>query len=126
MEQEENREKGPRGSWARTETIMAIFNLYNRTWANGLNVDVVIGNNPDCSRNRPLGAKNLTFNGAPWPIDVGTSDICYRRDRDPDNPDGSWNEWTTVSNLGHDKDIDAGSLASRETGEKSRRQKEGG
>ena len=82
---------------------MAFINLWNRNWHNGVNVDARVGNYQDCNQNNSIGSRSISYNSS-WSIDAGTQDVCYRRDNDPDHPDGSWTGWTRISNFGHDKD----------------------
>jgi hypothetical protein len=67
-------------------------NLSNRNW-NRITVEVRIGDDPNPEANRSLGSKSLG-RGETWSIRSQGEDVWYRRDADPDRPNGQWTTWT--------------------------------
>jgi hypothetical protein len=65
--------------------------IIDRNWAR-VNVDVRIGNNANPEDNRSLGTRELT-RGQTWSIPSDGEDVWYRRDADPDRPNGQWTNW---------------------------------
>ena len=77
----------------RVDTIVAAtgtLNLRNPNFAN-VNVEVRIGPNSDCSQNPAFGTRQLQ-KGATWTI-TANQDVCWRRDVNPDAPNGAWSPW---------------------------------
>ena len=69
--------------------------LVNKQWEM-VNVEVRRGNEPDCANNATFETKKL-FRSDKWSIPAPSVDVCYRRDRDPDHPNGQWTNWRKVS-----------------------------
>lgn len=66
------------------------LNLRNPNFAN-MNVEVRIGANSDCAQNAAFGTRQLQ-RGAAWTI-TANQDVCWRRDANPDAPNGQWTSW---------------------------------
>jgi hypothetical protein len=72
--------------------------LLNNAHFGPTNVEAVITSNPDCASRGPGYASTLEFvlpNNATKIIDVPPGyEICWRRDRDPEQPVfGQWSDW---------------------------------
>lgn len=70
-----------------TDTVI----LQNTNW-NSVNVEVRKGNYDNAESNPSLGSRTLTRN-SDWTIYSDGEDIFYRRDTDPDHPNGQWTSW---------------------------------
>jgi hypothetical protein len=81
---------------------MPSITLHNRDWQNGVNVQAQRGPYLDPNQNTDLGERQLQYN-ADWIIDSGTDDVQYRRDTDPDHPDGTMTPWTNLSSVNGDQ-----------------------
>jgi len=68
--------------------------LVNRDWTS-VNVEVRRGNEKDCAQNATFETKKLGRNDE-WPVPAPDVDVCYRRDLDPDHPNGQWAGWHRV------------------------------
>ena len=66
------------------------INIRNPNFAT-VNVEVRVGPNADCSQNAVFGARQLQ-RGASWTIQAN-QDVCWRRDANPDAPNGQWASW---------------------------------
>ena len=78
---------------AKVDTVIAgsgTLNLRNANFAN-VNVEVRVGANADCAQNAVFGARQLQ-RGATWTISAN-QDVCWRRDVNPDAPNGMWTPW---------------------------------
>ena len=64
----------------------------NQNWSRGITVEVRAGNFQDCEQNRLIGTRRLA-RGETWQITTSEVRVCYRRDADPDHPDGRWTVW---------------------------------
>lgn len=64
--------------------------LRNPNFAN-VTVEARVGPNADCSQNPIFGTRQLQRN-ASWTISAN-QDICWRRDANPDAPNGQWSSW---------------------------------
>src|SRR6185369_5775009 len=73
---------------AETSTVI----LMNENWAK-VTVEVRKGNNGEIEKNPSLGKKTLT-KGQEWRIESQGESIYYRRDTDPDHPNGKMTVWT--------------------------------
>ena len=69
--------------------------LTNQSW-NVVNVEVRRGGEPECGKNAAFETRQLLYQES-WEIPAPDVDVCYRRDIDPDLPDGSWTSWRRVS-----------------------------
>lgn len=65
--------------------------LRNTHWAR-VKVEARQGNFQNPMQNRSLGSKVLK-RGEAWTIETGRQDLFYRRDADPDHPNGRMNDW---------------------------------
>ena len=71
-----------------TDTVI----LRNDHWES-VTVEVFMGNEADPEANASLGTRNLALN-EDWTIYSEAQDIFYRRDNDPDYPDGTMTDFT--------------------------------
>ena len=71
-----------------TDTVI----LTNTRW-NRVTVEVRKGNNSNAESNPSLGSRTLNRN-IDWRINSEGEDVFYRRDSDPDHPNGSMTMWT--------------------------------
>jgi hypothetical protein len=83
---------------------MPIITLHNRDWHAGVNVEAHQGMSFDPNQNPSLGARLLSYQ-SDWVIDSGTDDVQYRRDANPDHPDGTMTVWTNISSANGDQTI---------------------
>ncbi len=65
--------------------------LRNRNWRN-VTVEVRQGDNSWPENNRWIGRRSLST-GEEWPVQSSGEDVWYRRDANPDNPDGNMTVW---------------------------------
>ena len=84
--------------------------LKNLKWKNGINVEVR-GNIGMSESDVPLvglGSKKIALQDS-WVIEnspkLPFAHYEYRRDNSPDNPDGTFTEWTKISHLGGDIEV---------------------
>ena len=83
--------KAPAGST--TDTVVpapGTLIIRNPNFAN-VNVEVRVGTNADCGQNAVFGTRQLQRN-ASWTIQAN-QDVCWRRDANPDAPNGTWTPW---------------------------------
>lgn len=68
--------------------------LRNKSW-NSMTVEARIGNNT-VPENNPLvsGSPKVLYLNNDWNILSDGEDVYYRRDADPDNPDGTMTDWS--------------------------------
>jgi hypothetical protein len=71
-----------------------VVELTNSRWS-AVNVEVRRGTESDCGLNAAFETRELD-RGETWAIPVPQGDLCYRRDRDPDHPNGEWSSWRRV------------------------------
>jgi len=67
-------------------------NITNKNW-NRVNVEVRMGDNANPESNPSLGSRTLN-RGETWSLQSQGEDVWYRRDTDPDHPNGQWTNWT--------------------------------
>lgn len=68
--------------------------LRNKSW-NIVSVEARKGNNTNPEENPPVEDSPKTLNlNQDWIIESDAEDVYYRRDADPDNPDGTMTDWT--------------------------------
>jgi hypothetical protein len=84
---------------------MPLMTLVNAYWQNGVNVDVRVGPYMDPNQNPALPSFKLAM-GQQWSNDTGTNDLCFRRDLDPDHPNGAMTDWTVLSSANGDQTCD--------------------
>jgi hypothetical protein len=73
--------------------MASVVHIHERDWA-AVNVQVRQGNSPVAENNPLSGTYRLSLDQT---HDVfGDVDVWWRRDRDPDNPDGTWYVWNHV------------------------------
>jgi hypothetical protein len=84
-------------SWGGTsaDPTTALVHLNNVTW-NRVNVEVRRGRENSCASNAVFQTKILE-KGELWTIPAPNVDICYRRDANPDHPNGQWTDWRKTS-----------------------------
>jgi hypothetical protein len=80
------------------DRTVANVHLINEDW-DQVNVEVRRGNETDCALNAAFETK-LLARGDEWVIPAPGVDVCYRRDADPDHPNGQWTEWRRVDTSG--------------------------
>jgi hypothetical protein len=85
---------------------IVLTNLY---YQNGVNVEARMGPNQNAegSGNVSLGTRNIA-QGGEWAVDSGSFDVFWRRDEDPDHPNGTMTTWEDVSSANGDQTIDVG------------------
>jgi len=79
--------------------FLSTITLQNADWQNGVTVLVHVGNNANFDLNPSRGQQRIPFNGT-WPVDCQGFNLQYKRDLDPDNPNGQMGAWTEVPNFG--------------------------
>lgn len=74
----------------RTGTVVLIL----RDWASS-QVEIRVGSNIDCFQNPRWSQPSISMSrGESWVITRPNTDaVCWRRPRDPDHPDGTWDVW---------------------------------
>lgn len=84
--------------------------LRNQNWKNGVNVELR-GNIGMSTSDVPLmglGSKKIAYQDS-WVIENSpafpNAHYEYRRDSNPDSPDGTFNEWTRIIHFGGDKEV---------------------
>jgi|HubBroStandDraft_1064217.scaffolds.fasta_scaffold1812625_1 hypothetical protein len=80
---------------------MSTLAFYNRFWTKGVNVEVDFADNADSPVNPPSRSRQIAYQ-ADWRVQAG-GNLRYRRDLNPDNPDGQMTGWTLVQDLGSDR-----------------------
>ena len=86
--------------------------LRNSNWENGINVEVRVAShgNPSDVPFFPFGSRKIAHLDS-WVIDNDPKFLFalyeYRRDSDPDNPDGTFTEWIRIVHtiFGRDKEV---------------------
>ena len=74
-----------------TQARTSIVNLHNRSW-DQVRVQVRMGNRVNPDENRLLGIFILR-RGEFRSIPCEREDVWYRREKNPNNPDGEWTKW---------------------------------
>lgn len=83
---------------------MSKVTFVNNNW-NHVNVVGVRGNMANCSDNSGNDdfSFSLTINQSQDVSYDGWGTLCYQRDNDPDHPDGTYNGYTQLDDLGEDR-----------------------
>jgi hypothetical protein len=76
---------------------MPHFVLINDAWHNGVNVQVRVGNDISNPEGNPIVKSDKMSFQESWPFDTGSDDLFWRRDSEPDSPDGNWIAWQHLS-----------------------------
>ena len=72
---------------------MGTIIFHNTVWGNGVAVDTRMGNNSPAEANPPSGQMRIGIN-ASWSLDSPNNlDVWWRRESNPDNPNGNWLGW---------------------------------
>jgi len=80
---------------------MSTLALYNQFWTKGVNIEVDFGDGDDSAVNPSRGIRQIAYQ-ADWRV-LTAANLRYRRDLNPDNPDGQMTGWTIVQDLGADR-----------------------
>ena len=80
---------------------MSTLALYNQFWTKGVNIEVDFADRADSPVNPSSRIRQIAYQ-ADWRVH-GAANLRYRRDLNPDNPDGQMTGWTTVQDLGADQ-----------------------
>ena len=80
---------------------MSTLALYNQFWTKGVNIEVDFGDGADSAVNPSRGIRQIAYQ-ADWRV-LTAANLRYRRDLNPDNPDGQMTGWTIVQDLGADR-----------------------
>lgn len=79
--------------------------IRNRVW-NRVNVEVRKGKSDNPDQNASQGTQVLQKNGA-WSVPCKADEgyVWWRRDPDPDHPNGSWADWNKKACWGRSEDV---------------------
>ena len=88
---------------ASTAGQAATITLVNNSW-NNLSVDIRVGPSQNCDQNGAQAPLSIP-RGSSSAVEVGTQNLCYRRDLNPDQPTGTWTNWVYIPNFGHDDSV---------------------
>jgi hypothetical protein len=69
--------------------------IHNPSW-NQVTVEVYVGSNADCNQNAPYNTFHLMRGGAAT-VNTNGEDVCWRRETDPEHPNGQWTGWNRQS-----------------------------
>ncbi len=87
--------------------MASTLNLRNSNWQAGCRTEVHIGNNVDPNLNHSEGVR-VVAHGQSWTI-VMTQNVQWRREADPDHPQGDWGPWNEqaylIDNQTYDVDL---------------------
>jgi hypothetical protein len=75
----------------------SVLKLTNIRWNLSVTVEVRVGKNIDCSLNDGLQTYNLALNQSAFIQASGGGEVCWRRQLDPDKPNGQWGPWSRKS-----------------------------
>jgi hypothetical protein len=78
---------------------MATITLTNAVWNDGVSVVVHVGNGAEFDKNPSKGQIFLVRN-ASWAVECGAENLQYKRDLNPESPDGRMSGWTEIPNSG--------------------------
>jgi len=80
---------------------MSTITFHNQSWKKGVNVEVHFGDDDKPNVNSSIGIRQIAYQ-EDWRVSCSAAILQYRRDRNPDNPEGQMTGWTTVQHLGTD------------------------
>jgi hypothetical protein len=80
---------------------MSTLAFYNQFWTKGVNIEVDFGDRADSPVKPSSGIRQIAYQ-ADWRVQVAAH-LRYRRDLNPDSPDGQMTDWTIVQDLGADR-----------------------
>ena len=71
--------------------------LQNLTWAKGVTIDTRMGSDPNPENNPSHGQAHLGQGTSIVLMPPPNQDVFWRRDKNPDNPDGKYTDWKRQS-----------------------------
>jgi hypothetical protein len=92
-------------SWTGEAGAAGSVTIVNNAWAR-VSVEVRKGKNADVNQN-PVFRTGTMTRGEKWRIPCSSDEgyVWWRRDADPDHPNGQWSPWTSKACFGHDDEV---------------------
>lgn len=80
---------------------MSTIVFHNQFWAKGVNIEIHFGDSAGPHVTPSTQIRQIAYQ-ADWRVHTAAN-LRYRRDLNPDNPDGQMTGWTPVPDLGADR-----------------------
>jgi hypothetical protein len=77
-----------------------MITFHNQFWAKGVNIEIHFGDSAGPHATPSTWIRQIAYQ-ARWRV-CATANLRYRRDLNPDNPDGQMTGWTMVQGVGTD------------------------